>query len=182
MTGNVKARVSRPAVAGINGPDRFGRAGERFVRLFGKPRFLVGQTVVIAAWVIVSSAGFGPRFDPYPFIFLNLRFSALAAFAAPLILLAETRHADRDKVRGESEARHRAEVDARLSALVQHGVDQAEVIARLAEDNRRQTAQIAEILEQSSRLLEREGEQTALLVAALVHRGEEDAGEPLSRS
>ncbi len=182
MTDNVKAHVSRLAVAGIYGPDRFGRAAERFVRLFGKPRFLVGQTVVIAAWVIVNSTGFGPRFDPYPFIFLNLVFSALAAYAAPLILLAETRQADRDKIRAEIEARHRAEADARLSALVQHNVDQAELIARLAQDNRRQTAQIAELLEQSSRLLEREGEQSALLVAALVHRGDGNADEPRSRS
>ena len=134
----------------------------------GRPRFLVGQTVVIVARVIVNSAGVGPRFDPYPFIFLNLVFSALAAYAAPLILLAETRQADRDKTRAETEARHRAESDARLSALIEHNVDQTELVARLAEDNRRQTTQIAELLEQSSRLLQKESEQTGLLVAGLM--------------
>ncbi len=86
----------------------------------------------------------------------------------PLILPAETRQAERDKTRTETEARHRGDADARLSALMQHGVDQAELIARLAEDNRQQTAQIAELLEQSSRLLKRESEQTGMLAAALV--------------
>lgn len=112
MTDPVKAQVPRLAVAGIYGPDRFGRAAERIVRLFGMSRFLVGQTVVIAAWVIVSKTGFGPRFDPYPFIFLNMVFSALAAYAAQLILLAETRQADRDKILAKTEARHRAGADS----------------------------------------------------------------------
>lgn len=164
MTDPVKAQVPRLAVAGIYGPDRFGRAAERIVRLFGMSRFLVGQTVVIAAWVIVSKTGFGPRFDPYPFIFLNMVFSALAAYAAQLILLAETRQADRDKILAKTEARHRAGADSRL-----------------AEDNRRRTAQTVEPREQGTRPLERQGEQTALLWSRLWRTGEENADEPRSR-
>jgi hypothetical protein len=106
------------------------------------------------------------------------RSPAPAAHAAPPILLAEARQADRDETRTETEARHRADADARLSALMQYGVDQPDLTARLAEDNRRQTARIAELLEQSSRVLKRESEQTDLLVAALVQEGKRT---PMSR-
>jgi len=176
MSDDVKDRASGPALAGVYGPDRFGRAAERSVRSFGMPRFVIGQTLVVATWVFINSIGFWPRFDPYPFIFLNLVFSALAAYAAPLILLAETRQADRDKTRAETQARDRALADSRLSALMERNAKQTELIARLAEDNRRQPVQIAELLERSRHLLEREGQQTDLLVAALVRDGQRERG------
>ena len=88
------------------GADRFGRRAESFARFFGTPRFLVGQTVIVAAWIAVNVVAIF-RWDPYPFILLNLMFSLQAAYAAPLILLAQTRQADRDKAQAEADAQHR---------------------------------------------------------------------------
>lgn len=79
------------------GADTFGRRAERFARFFGTPKFLIGQTVLVASWIAINAAAAFLRWDPYPFILLNLMFSLQAAYAAPLILLAQTRQADRDK-------------------------------------------------------------------------------------
>lgn len=89
------------------GGDRFGRMAERFARFFGTPKFIIGQTVVVIAWIAVNVMLVAYRWDPYPFIALNLLFSTQAAYAAPLILLAETRQADRAKADGEIESAHR---------------------------------------------------------------------------
>lgn len=106
------------------GTDRFGLWAERFARFFGTPKFIIGQTAIVVLWIIVN--GFlvahvlqGHPFDPYPFILLNLLFSTQAAYAAPLILLAQTRQADRDKASAEADAHHRDEVANRQSALIQ---------------------------------------------------------------
>jgi uncharacterized membrane protein len=82
---------------GAFGNDRFGILAERFARFFGTPRFIIGQTILVALWIVANGAAFTFRWDPYPFILLNLAFSTQAAYAAPLILLAQTRQADRDK-------------------------------------------------------------------------------------
>jgi uncharacterized membrane protein len=87
------------------GSDRFGQSAERFARFFGTPRFIVGQTVLVAVWIALNAAAFSMHWDPYPFILLNLAFSTQAAYAAPLILLAQTRQADRDKIAAEDVAR-----------------------------------------------------------------------------
>ncbi|MEX0952387.1 MAG: DUF1003 domain-containing protein [Nitriliruptoraceae bacterium] len=88
----------------------FGRYAERFARLFGTPAFLIGQTVVVIAWITVNAIAFTRRWDPYPFILLNLVFSLQAAYAAPLILLAQTRQADRDRALSRADADHREEL------------------------------------------------------------------------
>jgi hypothetical protein len=82
-------------------PDEFGRLAERLARFFGTPRYIIGQTVIVIIWIIVNAAVVILRFDPYPFILLNLAFSTQAAYAAPLILLAQNRQADRDKEESE---------------------------------------------------------------------------------
>jgi uncharacterized membrane protein len=79
------------------GSDRFGQTAERFARFFGTPGFIIGQTVLVVIWIALNATAIGLRWDPYPFILLNLAFSTQAAYAAPLILLAQTRQADRDK-------------------------------------------------------------------------------------
>ncbi len=106
------------------GSDRFGQWAERFARFFGTPKFIICQTIIVAVWIIAN--GFliahvleGNPFDPYPFILLNLLFSTQAAYAAPLILLAQTRQADRDKSSAEADAHHREEVADRQAALIQ---------------------------------------------------------------
>src|SRR5579884_120363 len=86
---------------GAFGDDAFGRGAERVARFFGTPRYIVGQTIVVIAWIILNSVAVVSKWDPYPFILLNLAFSTQAAYAAPLILLAQTRQADRDKEHGD---------------------------------------------------------------------------------
>ena len=90
------------------GTDRFGRAAERFARFFGTPRFIIGQTLLVAVWIALNALAVALRWDPYPFILLNLAFSTQAAYAAPLILLAQTRQADRDKLAAETTAQFAA--------------------------------------------------------------------------
>ena len=91
------------------GNDRFGLLAERFARFFGTPRFIIGQTVLVAVWIALNALAVSLRWDPYPFILLNLAFSTQAAYAAPLILLAQTRQADRDKAQADADARITAE-------------------------------------------------------------------------
>ncbi len=91
------------------GDDWFGLKAESFARFFGTPKFLVGQTLLVAAWIVVNMTGV-TKFDVYPFILLNLMFSLQAAYAAPLILLAQTRQADRDKQLAQADAVHREEI------------------------------------------------------------------------
>jgi len=93
----------------VFGGDWFALKAEAFARFFGTPVFLIGQTLVVAVWIATNVAGF-TTFDLYPFILLNLAFSLQAAYAAPLILLAQTRQADRDKAHAEADAAHREEI------------------------------------------------------------------------
>jgi uncharacterized membrane protein len=78
-------------------PDAFGEFSETIARFIGTARFLVGQTVVVVVWIVVNAAISGADFDPYPFILLTLALSLQAAYAAPLILLAQNRQAERDR-------------------------------------------------------------------------------------
>ena len=77
--------------------DAFGRFSEAIARFLGTGRFLVGQTVVVVGWIALNTIGLARHWDPYPFILLNLGFSLQAAYAAPLILLAQNRQDDRDR-------------------------------------------------------------------------------------
>ncbi len=76
----------------------FGRLAETIARFMGTGKFLVGQSVLIVLWITINVSAAVLRFDPYPFILLNLAFSTQAAYAAPLILLAQNRQDDRERV------------------------------------------------------------------------------------
>jgi len=89
-------------------PDAFARMSERIARFLGTGRFLAIQTVIVVIWIALNLTGLVQHWDPYPFILLNLAFSTQAAYAAPLILLAQNRQDDRDRVSLE-EDRSRAE-------------------------------------------------------------------------
>jgi len=92
--------------------DAFGRMSEAIARFLGTGRFLAGQTVVVIGWIILNSVAAVRHWDPYPFILLNLAFSTQAAYAAPLILLAQNRQDDRDRANIERDR----EVAARTQA------------------------------------------------------------------
>ena len=113
------------------GDDWFGRRAESFARFFGTPRYLLMQTVLVLCWIALNAMG-TLRSDPYPFILLNLLFSTQAAYAAPLILLAQTRQADREKAHAEADARHREEIAKAQLELLAQNTDITEQVARLA--------------------------------------------------
>jgi len=147
----------REIAAHLHGPfgtDNFGRRAEAFARFFGTPRFLIGQTVLVVVWISINVAAFSLRWDPYPFILLNLMFSLQAAYAAPLILLAQTRQADRDKALAEADVIHR-------EALAAAAVQRQEVAGH-------KTAHLQELLEVNTRLTQRIEQLTAEIHGRVV--------------
>jgi len=139
----------------VFGNDWFALKAEAFARFFGTPTFLIGQTVVVFIWILLNVLGV-TKFDIYPFILLNLAFSLQAAYAAPLILLAQTRQADRDKASTEADAKHREEIAAaneqRQTAVA------------------KETSAIMEVLKQNTELTETVkalAEQIAVLTTAV---------------
>jgi uncharacterized membrane protein len=83
--------------------EAFGRLTERVARFLGTGRYLVLQTAIIALWILVNTLPGLPHFDPYQFLFLTLVLSLQAAYSAPLILLAQNRQDDRDRVNLEAD-------------------------------------------------------------------------------
>ena len=116
------------------GTDRFGAIAEKIARFFGTPRYIVGQTILVVAWIALNAAAAGLRWDPYPFILLNLAFSTQAAYAAPLILLAQTRQADGDKAQSKVSAMHRDQLSANEMELLQQNTDLTEQVEKLARE------------------------------------------------
>jgi uncharacterized membrane protein len=132
-------------LSSVFGDDWFAVKAEGFARFFGTPMFLVAQTIIVGLWIAVNVAGV-THFDVYPFILLNLAFSLQAAYAAPLILLAQTRQADRDKAHADADAQHR-------EALAQASLERQELGAK-------QSDEVFMLLEQNTRLTEATRELT----------------------
>ena len=93
-------------------PETVGQSTEAIARFFGTGRYLLIQTVVVIVWIAVNLIAVSLRFDPYPFILLNLAFSTQAAYAAPLILLAQNRQENRDRVTLDEDRRRAAQTKA----------------------------------------------------------------------
>src|SRR5213075_1448572 len=137
---------------GAFGQDRFGQWAERAARFFGTPQYIVGQTIIVVFWIILNSIAVVRHWDPYPFILLNLAFSTQAAYAAPLILLAETRQAARDKTAAEMTEQHRGREEKageRRVAAIKAETDKLEA---LLESNTTITRQDKELTEQVAAL------------------------------
>jgi uncharacterized membrane protein len=143
-------------------PDAFGRFSETIARFLGTGRYLAVQTVLVVVWITVNLAALALRFDPYPFILLNLVFSTQAAYAAPLILLAQNRQADRDRadVEREREANLRALADmeflaremAAIRIALESKVDREDLVDAISE----LTSAIDRLSQANSDHLERE--------------------------
>jgi uncharacterized membrane protein len=99
-------------------PEAFGRFSESIARFLGTARFLVVQSGIVVVWIALNLTGRSLRWDPYPFILLNLAFSTQAAYAAPLILLAQNRQAERDRqvTERDREVTARTQADAEFLA------------------------------------------------------------------
>jgi uncharacterized membrane protein len=131
----------------VFGNDWFALKAEAFARFFGTPTFLIGQTIVVFVWILLNVLGV-TKFDIYPFILLNLAFSLQAAYAAPLILLAQTRQADRDKASTEADALHREEI-ARANEQRQTEVaKETSAIMEVLKQNTDLTKTVKELTEQ----------------------------------
>jgi uncharacterized membrane protein len=165
---NISARLSHAAhhfrfhaphahLSSLFGNDVFALRAERFARFFGTPGYLVGQTALVVLWVAANVVGV-THFDIYPFILLNLAFSLQAAYAAPLILLAQTRQADRDKVHADADARHR-------EALAEANLQRQEAFAS-------QSSMMLELLQRSTELTQATQELTARIntLTDQIHR------------
>jgi uncharacterized membrane protein len=112
------------------GDDSFGRRAEAFARFFGTPRFIALQTALVVTWIALNAVAL-VSYDPYPFILLNLGFSLQAAYAAPLILLAQTRQSDRDKLNTEADAKHREALSSMQLELLRQNTDLTQQVAAL---------------------------------------------------
>jgi len=130
----------------VFGDDWFSRKAEGFARFFGTPVFLVAQTLVVAIWISLNVFGY-TKFDIYPFILLNLAFSLQAAYAAPLILLAQTRQADRDKAHAMADAEHREALNSASEERQKLAVTQTEMLLTLVKQNTQLTETVKTLTE-----------------------------------
>jgi uncharacterized membrane protein len=137
---------------GAFGQDAFGRRAEKAARFFGTPQYIVGQTIVVVVWIALNSVALMRHWDPYPFILLNLAFSTQAAYAAPLILLAETRQAARDKTAAEMYEKHREEEESRAQKRVAGLKTETDKLQALLESNTDLTRQDKDLTEQVASL------------------------------
>ena len=119
---------------GAFGNDAFGRIAEKAARFFGTPQYILGQTAAVAAWVVLNSTQLhlGFAWDVYPFIALNLLFSLQAAYAAPLILLAQTRQAARDQAHAELGGKHAERLSRQQMDLLEENTRLTEEIHKLS--------------------------------------------------
>jgi uncharacterized membrane protein len=139
---------------GAFGADAFGRRAETAARFFGTPQYIFGQTAAVALWIAVNAIAVGLRWDPYPFILLNLAFSTQAAYAAPLILLAQTRQAERDKEAGDRAEAHREDVSSRMQnqeAAIKLQTDELKALLSVNTDLTRQDKELTEKIESLTR-------------------------------
>jgi uncharacterized membrane protein len=121
--------------------DSFARWAESTARFLGTGRYLAFQTILVVIWIALNAFAWSLRWDKYPFILLNLAFSTQAAYAAPLILLAQNRQTDRDKedverdrevnARSLAETEYLARELAALRLAIEQKADREDVVAPL---------------------------------------------------
>jgi uncharacterized membrane protein len=133
-------------------PDAFGQFSEALARYLGTARFLIVQTVLVIIWITLNVAFIAFRWDPYPFILLNLMFSVQAAYSAPLILLAQNRQEERDRRQAETDRAVAASTQANAEFLARELAS-----VRLALSNVVTTDELREQLEDLAKLLANKG-------------------------
>ena len=130
----------------VFGDDWFALKAEAFARFFGTPSFLIAQTVIVAVWILINVLGL-TTFDIYPFILLNLAFSLQAAYAAPLILLAQTRQADRDVAHAIADAEHREALHSASEERSALAAKQAALLVEMVGQNTQLTQTVKALAE-----------------------------------
>ena len=157
-------KVKRPRVQLDS--EKFGQFAEATARFMGTAKFLVYMTVIVCSWVIWNLVAiYKLRFDPYPFILLNLAFSTQAAYAAPLILLAQNRQENRDRVALEEDRRRAEQTKADTEFLARELAALRLAVGEVATRDylRRELDEIRDLLE--------------ALQAQSAGRSKQDAGE-----
>jgi uncharacterized membrane protein len=137
---------------GAFGEDAFGRGAEKVARFFGTPQYILGQTIVVVVWIALNAVALSFQWDPYPFILLNLAFSTQAAYAAPLILLAQTRQADRDKDHELLVERSHERMERTAQERVAAVKTETDKLTSLLESNTELTRQDKELTQQVAEL------------------------------
>jgi len=130
-------------------PDAFAQFAEKMARFLGTGRYLAAQTIFVALWIILNGIAVTNAWDPYPFILLNLAFSTQAAYAAPLILLAQNRQADRDRAEVERDR----EINARSLADTEYLAREIAGI-RLSLERKPDRDDVTDALERLARAIE----------------------------
>ena len=123
------------------------RVADKVTGYLGSWRFLIVQTLVVGAWLLGNAWLLSRPFDPYPFILLNLAFSTQAAYAAPLILLAQTRQVERDKESSDKLEAHREEVTTAMQRREAELKREADELKALLQSNTEITQQDKELTE-----------------------------------
>jgi uncharacterized membrane protein len=136
-----------PSAFSAFGEDAFGRRAESAARFFGTPQYILGQTVIVVLWIAVNAVAVGMQWDPYPFILLNLAFSTQAAYAAPLILLAQTRQVERDKEASDKLEAHREEATTAMQRREAELKKETDELKALLQSNTEITQQDKELTE-----------------------------------
>jgi uncharacterized membrane protein len=145
----------RAQLHGAFGNDAFGRLAEKAARFFGTPQYIVGQTIAVLLWVVLNSTQLhlGFAWDVYPFIALNLLFSLQAAYAAPLILLAQTRQADRDKLQSERADKAHTRLERAAKTETDKLLELLQTNTDLTTQDKQLTEQVADLTRQIHALL-----------------------------
>jgi uncharacterized membrane protein len=130
-------------------PEAVGRFSESIARFLGTGRYLLWQTVLVIVWICLNLFAVHWRWDPYPFILLNLAFSTQAAYAAPLILLAQNRQENRDKISLEEDRRRAQQTKADTEFLARELAALRLAVGEVATRDylRRELEEVRELLE-----------------------------------
>ena len=146
--GDLSVPKGAPVRGSLYDADAFGRFSEGLARFLGTGKYLFGQTVFVILWIILNTIGIISHWDPYPFILLNLAFSTQAAYAAPLILLAQNRQDERDRANIERDR----QVAARTQADTEYLARELAAV-RLALNDVVTTQDLSEHLERLAKLI-----------------------------
>jgi uncharacterized membrane protein len=144
-------RTSRRRLPFNLDPEAVGAFSESIARFFGTGRYLLWQTVMVILWIGLNIGALSWRWDPYPFILLNLAFSTQAAYAAPLILLAQNRQENRDRVSLEEDRRRATQTKADTEYLARELAALRLAIGEVATRDylRRELDELRKVIEQS---------------------------------
>jgi uncharacterized membrane protein len=104
------------------------KVADRFASVVGSWRFIIVQSVILAAWVGTNVVGYVYRWDPYPFILLNLVLSFQAAYAAPIIMMSQNRQARKDRLAAEVDYQINVKAEEEVKALMRHLETQDELM------------------------------------------------------